>query len=192
MGVKVVWWRSTHTIVCLAVRELKQSYGWLTAISQKSLLWSEFLYHDEENSLPISSALHRGWLKFTPARPLDYLTMAAMLPGAVPAPAKFATIFGDTSKDPTNNNPQTLIDLFFHNMNDDTNNVSMENIREKYRQPGIAGQSRQLLSPRAKHNPTHFLTIGNMHPLALSRIWMKKSSSLMESLSKTKSHCRNS
>ena len=55
--------------------------------------------------------------------------MAAMLPGAVPAPAEFAMLFSNTSKDPTNNNPQTLLNPFLHNLNDDTsNNVFMENI----------------------------------------------------------------
>ena len=41
-------------------RGVKQSYEWLTAISRKSSSRSEFLDHDDENSLPMSVALHRG------------------------------------------------------------------------------------------------------------------------------------
>ena len=84
-----------QTVVHLAVGELKQSYEWLTAILRKSSSWSEFLDHDEENSLLISVVLHIGKLKFTLARPFTCLPMAATLQGAVPAPAKFATLFSD-------------------------------------------------------------------------------------------------
>ena len=56
--------------------------------------------------------------------------MAAMLLGAVSAPAEFATLFSDALKDPTNNNPQSLLNPFLRNLNDNTNNISTENIRE--------------------------------------------------------------
>ena len=53
--VEILW-----TVFCLAIGGLKKSYKWLTAILWKSSLWSEFLDHDEENSLLTSVALHRG------------------------------------------------------------------------------------------------------------------------------------
>ena len=57
--------------------------------------------------------------------------MAATLPGAATAPAEFATLFSNASKDPTNNNPQTLLNPFLHNLNDDTNTTSMKNIWDR-------------------------------------------------------------
>ena len=57
--------------------------------------------------------------------------MAVTLPGAVPAPAEFATLFSDASKDQTNNNSQTLLNPFLQHLNDNTNNVSTENIWDR-------------------------------------------------------------
>ena len=65
--------------------------------------------------------------------------MAAILPGAVTVPAEFAMLFSNTSKDPTNNNPQTLLNSFLHNINDFTNNVSMENIWGRLVAAGLRG-----------------------------------------------------
>ena len=59
-----------------------------------------------------------------------------MLPGDVPAPAEIATIFSDASKDPTNNNPQILLNLFLHSLNDNTNKISMEEIRVRLEAAG--------------------------------------------------------
>ena len=79
----------------------------------------------------MACALHRGQLRFTIAHPVICLTMSVILPAVVPAPAEFGALFSDASKDPTNNNPQTLLNPFIHNLNDDTNNVSTEHIRDR-------------------------------------------------------------
>ena len=53
-------WTDASNVVWLAIGELKQSYEWLTAILWKSSSRSESLDHDDENSLLMSVALHRG------------------------------------------------------------------------------------------------------------------------------------
>ena len=54
------FWDWYSTVVHLAVEELQRSCEWVIAISRKSSFRSEFLDHDEENSLLMSVTLHRG------------------------------------------------------------------------------------------------------------------------------------
>jgi hypothetical protein len=87
--------------------------------------------------------------------------MDVMLPGAVPAPAEFAMLFSNASKDPTNNNPQTLLNPFLHNINDDTNNMSMENIWDIL---AVAGHRRYAIA-------AIIISQGRAYPYLLPQHW---------------------
>ena len=83
------------------------------------------------------------------------------LPACVPAPALFATLFSNTSKDPTNGNYRTLMDPFLHDINNVANNVSTSNLKDRI---ANAGNRRHVLA-------TIIISAGKAYPYLLPHCW---------------------